>query len=214
MRSQGKLLSSRLERQTQTITSHWSRNPGYESLTGNLTTQWRLRVDSSAGEKLQEASATSWEGPKTPVRQFPRAPPYPHRAYQRKSPSCFQKKVGKTAILTYAKTLGSSYQGENISQESHLPGGPPWWLSSKESTCQCRRHRLDPWVWKIPWRRDWQPAPVFLPGKSHGQRSLVGYTVHGVTKRVGHDLGTQQEQQTCQRKRNTQLQPTPAPCPT
>ena len=31
-----------------------------------------------------------------------------------------------------------------------------------------------PWVRKIPWRREWQPAPVFLPGESHGQRSLVG----------------------------------------
>ena len=35
---------------------------------------------------------------------------------------------------------------------------------------------------KIPWKRAWQLTPVFLPGKSHGQRSLVGYTVHGVTK--------------------------------
>ena len=51
------------------------------------------------------------------------------------------------------------------------------WLSGKESTCQCRNHRrprLDPWVRKIPWRRKWQPAPVFLPGKSYGQRTLAG----------------------------------------
>ena len=34
---------------------------------------------------------------------------------------------------------------------------------------------LDPWVGKIPWRRAWQPTPVFLPGESHRQRSLVGY---------------------------------------
>ena len=42
---------------------------------------------------------------------------------------------------------------------------------------QCRkyrRHSFDPWVEKIPWRREWQPTPVFLPGTSHGQRSLVG----------------------------------------
>ena len=55
----------------------------------------------------------------------------------------------------------------------------------KESTCQrrrCKRHAFDPWVGKILWRRKWQPAPVFLPGKSHGQRSLVGYTVCGVAK--------------------------------
>ena len=36
------------------------------------------------------------------------------------------------------------------------------------------RHRFDPWVRKIPWRRAWQPTPVFLPGESHGQRSLAG----------------------------------------
>ena len=39
--------------------------------------------------------------------------------------------------------------------------------------------RFDPWVGKIPWRRKWQPTPVLLPGKSHGQRSLVGYSPWG-----------------------------------
>ena len=56
--------------------------------------------------------------------------------------------------------------------------GLPRWLSGKESTCQCRRSRrwgFNPWVGKIPWRREWQPTPVFLPGKSNGQRSLTGY---------------------------------------
>ena len=42
----------------------------------------------------------------------------------------------------------------------------PWCLSGKESACQCRRHGFDPWVRKIPWRRKWQPTPVFLPGES------------------------------------------------
>ena len=37
----------------------------------------------------------------------------------------------------------------------------------------------DPWVGEIPWRREWQPTPVFLPGKSHGQRSLEGYSPWG-----------------------------------
>ena len=49
--------------------------------------------------------------------------------------------------------------------------------SGKESTCRCRRHKrhgLGPQVGKIPWRRPWQPSPVFLPGKFHGERSLVG----------------------------------------
>ena len=35
---------------------------------------------------------------------------------------------------------------------------------------------FDPWVRKIPWSRKWQPAPIFCPGKSHGQRSLAGHT--------------------------------------
>ena len=53
------------------------------------------------------------------------------------------------------------------------------WLSGKESACQsrrCRRRRFDPWVGKIPWRRKWQPTSVFVPGGSHGPRSLVGYS--------------------------------------
>ena len=44
---------------------------------------------------------------------------------------------------------------------------------------QCRRPELDPWVGKIPWRRAWQHTPVFLPGGSHGQRSLGGYSPWG-----------------------------------
>ena len=41
------------------------------------------------------------------------------------------------------------------------------------------RHKFDPWVRKIPWRRAWQPTPVFLPGESHGQKSQVGYSSWG-----------------------------------
>ena len=53
--------------------------------------------------------------------------------------------------------------------------GFPDGSSGKEHTC--RKHercRFDPWVRKIPWRRSWQPTPVFVPGESHGQRSLAG----------------------------------------
>ena len=58
--------------------------------------------------------------------------------------------------------------------------GLPWWLSGKECQCKrCRRRRFDPWVGKIPWKRKWQPTPVFLPGKSHEQRSLAGYSPWG-----------------------------------
>ena len=65
-------------------------------------------------------------------------------------------------------------------------GGLPWWLSGKESFCQCKRHGFDPWAKKIPWRRKWQPTPVSLPGESHGQRSLVGYSPPGC-KTVRHN---------------------------
>ena len=52
----------------------------------------------------------------------------------------------------------------------------PRWLSGKESACQCRRCKFNPWVRKIPWRRKGQSTPLFLPEKSHGQRSLAGYS--------------------------------------
>ena len=60
------------------------------------------------------------------------------------------------------------------------------WLSCKESTSSVGdgKLRFDPWVRKIPWRRKWQPTPVFLPGKSYGQRNLVAI-VHVVAKESG-----------------------------
>ena len=67
--------------------------------------------------------------------------------------------------------------------------GLPWWLGGKESTCQCKRHGFHPCVRKILWRRKWKPALVFLPGRSHGQGNLVGYSLWG-HRRVRHDLVT------------------------
>ena len=55
-------------------------------------------------------------------------------------------------------------------------------LQCKEPACQCRSQKRcwsDPQIRKIPWRRVWQPTPVFLPGKSHGQRSLESYSQWG-----------------------------------
>ena len=66
-----------------------------------------------------------------------------------------------------------------------FPSGPvvrnrlPRWLSGKESACQCRRLGFDSWSGKIPWGRKCQPTPVFLLGKSHGQRRLAGYSPRG-----------------------------------
>ena len=68
------------------------------------------------------------------------------------------------------------------------PGGS----NGKESACQCRRWGFNPWVRKIPWRRKWQPTPVFLPGKCHGQRSLEGYSMG--SQRGGHDWATERDE--------------------
>ena len=65
-----------------------------------------------------------------------------------------------------------------VSWRVAFPGG----ATGKEPPCQCkrcRRHRFDPWVGKNPWRRKWQATPVFLPGESHGRRSLVGCSPWG-----------------------------------
>ena len=56
------------------------------------------------------------------------------------------------------------------------------WPSGDESACQCRRHKFDPWIWKIPWKRIWESTLVFFPGKSHGQRSLAGCSPQGHKK--------------------------------
>ena len=71
-----------------------------------------------------------------------------------------------------ADTLTSEPPGTVLYLQTELP----WWLRGKELACQCRRYRFSPWVWKTPWRRKWQPTPVFLPGESHGQRSLACYS--------------------------------------
>ena len=75
------------------------------------------------------------------------------------------KRIGKNQMYSMTKII---YIYTYIVKQG-FPGG----ASGKESTCRCR---LDPWVGKIPWRRAWQPTPVFLPGESQGQRSLAGYS--------------------------------------
>ena len=66
-----------------------------------------------------------------------------------------------------------------------FPGGSV--VKKKNSPCQWRRGGFNLWVRKIPWRRKWQPTPVFCPGKSNGQRSLAGYGPWG-HKKVGHNF--------------------------
>ena len=58
-----------------------------------------------------------------------------------------------------------------------FPGG-----SEDKESASVQELQLDAWVGKIPWRRKWPPTPVFLPGESHRQRSLVGYSLWGHTE--------------------------------
>ena len=74
--------------------------------------------------------------------------------------------------FTISQSLLKLMSTELVMLSSHLIIRIFWWLSGKESACQCRRckrHRFDPWVGMILWRRAWQATPVFLPGKFYGQ---------------------------------------------
>ena len=59
--------------------------------------------------------------------------------------------------------------------------GLPWWLSAKESACSAgdKEMQVQSLGQEDPWRRKWQPTPVFLPGRFHGQKSLAGYSPQG-----------------------------------
>ena len=79
--------------------------------------------------------------------------------------------------MAVAFFVSAENKGTAISKKG-FPGG----TVGKESASQCgrcKRHEFDPWVEKIPWRREWQPTPVFLPGRPHRQRSLVGSSPWG-----------------------------------
>ena len=72
---------------------------------------------------------------------------------------------------------------------------------------QCRRPGFDSWVWKIPWKRKWQSTPALLPGKSHGQRTLIGYSPWGhkesdTTERLHFHFHLQTRRRTLTRHRS------------
>ena len=112
------------------------------------------------------------------------------------------KSDNKNSALFLVWSLDNSCRSNLDKTEEEATFGflcvPLWGFPSgsdgKESACQGRRRGFDPRVGKIPWRRKWQLAPVFVPGKARGQRSLVGSNTRGC-KRVRHNLVT--KQQTC-----------------
>ena len=98
----------------------------------------------------------------------------------------------------HQKTVWVAFLGSSQDSEWSLPQSALNWLllrawylgccwgtssslvaQQKRIHLQCRRLRFNPQVGKIPWRREWQPTPVFLPGEPHGQRSLAGYSPWG-----------------------------------
>ena len=86
----------------------------------------------------------------------------------------------KTARNTFLLFLSRSlWEFDRVALRWGFSGG----ASGQESACQRRSLKRCgsglPWVGKIFWRRAWQPTPVFLPGESHGQRSLTGYSPWG-----------------------------------
>ena len=100
---------------------------------------------------------------------------------------------GQEAVNTWTWWKGGVLLGKDImsgwrSQQDHIMNHLVWqqgvWTfpggsDSKETTCNAGDPRLIPGSGRVPWRREWQPTPVFLPGESHGQRSLVGYSPWG-----------------------------------
>ena len=97
--------------------------------------------------------------------------------YLNNSPQC----TALRKLTHFPKSTPLSYSRKTRFTDSHS-NVLSRWCSGKESACPCRRykrHGFHSLVGKIPWRRKWQPSPVFLPGESHGQRSLAGYSPWG-----------------------------------
>ena len=113
----------------------------------------------------------------------------PHALWPKKKKKKTQNIKQKQYCNKFSKNFENVLYKKKIFKKSHLsplcfPRGLPRLLSGEEPIFQHRRHKrrgFGPWVRKIPWRRKWQPTPVFLPGESHGHRRL-GAAVHGAVK--------------------------------
>ena len=82
-------------------------------------------------------------------------------------------------FIDQGKTPKASSVSMDLLKSNHL--GLPRWPNGKESACRSKRCMFYPWGWEDPLEEE-MATPVFLPGESHGQRSLAGYIVHGVAK--------------------------------
>ena len=92
---------------------------------------------------------------------------------------CFLAAPGAGGERQGATFHGVHYFMSAPSEKRNVLVYPSSGSAGKESASTAKRPRFDLWVGKIPWRRQWQPTPVFLPGESHRQRSLAGYSPWG-----------------------------------
>ena len=137
---------------------------------------WRTAMDRGAWQAIVHRVAKSSTGLKTlslhiglklsmPLRDFWEFPQYEGMVIS--APGCLPLQNSFHQGFSFFSALIL-----NLKWNSPLFFNPkeglPWWLSDKESACQCRRYRFNPWVGKIPWRMAWQPTPVFLPGEFQG----------------------------------------------
>ena len=132
----------------------WTEEPG------RLQSMGSLRVGHDRATSLSLFTFMHWRGNGSPLQYSCLENPRDRGAW-------WAAVYGVAQNLTRLKRLSSS-------SSRGFPGG----ASGKDPACRnrkCERHRSNPWVGKILWGRKWQLAPVFLPGESHGQRSLAGY---------------------------------------
>ena len=137
-------------------------------LTGNVNLSWleiRVLSKNAFSSSLRQTPFNS-----LPISQLPS----PLMTVSKKSQNSFQSVLSPAFCLDVILELFSG--SKCIAQEF------PWWLSRERICLQCRTHRFHPWAGKSPWRRQWQPTLVFLPGGPHGQRSLAGYSPWGRKK--------------------------------
>ena len=97
--------------------------------------------------------------------------------------SGYPEVIGEVEV-PWQQVHGPQDRIDSYSTQGHFPGLPGAdslgnSLSRQKICLQCRRPEFYPWVGKISWRKKWQPTPVFLPGESHGQRNLLGYSPWG-----------------------------------
>ena len=97
--------------------------------------------------------------------------------------SGYPEVIGEVEV-PWQQVHGPQDRIDSYSTQGHFPGVPGAdslgnSLSRQKICLQCRRPEFSPWVGKISWRKKWQPTPVFLPGESHGQRNLLGYSPWG-----------------------------------